>query len=469
MNKLRLKWKIFAYLLGFCALLLGILWLFQTVLLDAFYRNIKVSEIKKEAGVVAANIGNENLDELIEQIAEQNDIRIDVMDVEAMEQADPYAQDTPHIQSEVSYLIALAQENGGEYYEYHAPPMPAGFVGMEKRPYNMQSLRYVKLAETADGQQLAISISAVISPVNATVTTLRYQLYVVSGIMILLSIVLAFIIAKRVSKPIEDISRSARSLAKGDYDTHFGGKGFYEIAELSDTLNTAAHELGRVEGLRRELLANVSHDLRTPLALIFSYAEMMHDFPKEVTPEQSQVIMDETKRLSSLVNDAMDLSKLEADMEQYSPARFNLTQSIADTTERMQALLAKEAFEITFAYDDEIFVYADEIKISRAFYNLLINAVNYSGDCRTVTVEQTRKGNRVRISVADGGEGIAEADLPSIWDRYYKSGKNHKRAVTGTGLGLSIVKKIIERHNGTYGVSSEYGKGSSFWFELPID
>ena len=112
------------------------------------------------------------------------------------------------------------------------------------------------------------------------------------------------------------------------------------------------------------------------------------------------------------------------------------------------------------------YICADETKINRAFYNLLINAINYSGDNRVIYVAQNTFENRVRISVTDGGEGIADDDLPYIWDRYYKSAKKHKRAVTGTGLGLSIVKKIIELHGGWYGVQSELGAGSTFWFEL---
>ena len=326
----------------------------------------------------------------------------------------------------------------------------------------------MKIVDNPSGTQQAIIIRAVISPVNATVTTLRYQLYYISGLMLLFSIVLAIAIAKKVSKPIEEITRGAHSLAKGNYGTRFTGTGYSEIIALSNTLNKAAVELGRVEGLRRELLANVSHDLRTPLALIFSYAEMMNDFPEEATAEQTKAIMDEARRLTTLVNDILDISNLESDMEKLNATRFNLTQGISETTARIGALLNNEGFRITFCYDGDIYVNADELKISRAFYNLLINAVNYSGDSREVTVTQAANGNSVRISVEDGGEGIEEADLPFVWERYYRSGAKHKRAVTGTGLGLSIVKKIIELHCGRYGVESKVGKGSVFWFEIEI-
>jgi signal transduction histidine kinase len=345
---------------------------------------------------------------------------------------------------------------------------PAGGRIFNSRWMPIQSLIYVKTAKNKQGEQFAVIVRAVISPVNATVTTLRYQLYYISSIVLVFSIVLAIVIAKKISKPIEEISQSAMALANGNYDTRFTGKGFHEIVALSDTLNTAAVELSRVESLRRELLANVSHDLRTPLSLIYSYAEMMRDFPGEVTPEQTQTIMDETRRLTTLVNDILDISKLENEMEKLNLSRYNLTQSVSETAKITEKLLKREGFKITFSHNGDVFVDADKAKIDRAFYNLLINAINYSVESRNILVEQTITGNNARISVKDWGEGIAETDLPFIWDRYYKSVKTHKRAVTGSGLGLSIVKKIIDIHGGKYGVVSETGKGSTFWFEIGL-
>jgi signal transduction histidine kinase len=430
MNNLRLKWKIFAFLLGFCALLLTILWLFQTVLLNDMYKFIRTKELSRVIATVEKEISNPDIQNILLNIQTENDV-----------------------------VITRTQD--------FVPPQRPGFDARGRRGNPMsEAITETREFTLKDGQTVSMTFYALIVPVNATVTTLRMQLYVVTGVMLVLSVLLAILIAKRVSKPIEDISKSARTLAKGDYDTRFSGKGFYEIVELSGTLNTAAIELGRVEGLRRELMANVSHDLRTPLALIYSYAEMMNDFPGEITQEQTKIIMDETQRLSTLVNDVMDISKMESEIERLNVTRFNLTNDISETIKRVAELLKNEGFEILFRHDCNVYVDADETKIGRTFYNLLINAINYSGESRTITVTQTLKGNHVRISITDYGKGISKEDMPLIWDRYYKSGKDHKRAVTGTGLGLSIVKKIIELHCGNYGVGSDIGKGSTFWFEI---
>jgi len=507
LNRLRLKWKIFSFLLGFCALLLVVLWLFQIVFLDSFYKKIKIMEIKRNAAEIIGNIDSENIDKIITDISDNNNITVSITDLNGRNISGIFPENLPRNplrifppdnrrrQEENAALITKARENGGEIYDYVIPvaeERPRNNTDLdrtaaEERPRNnsesdrtdvrrtmilmrqpSQSLIYVKMANNRKGEQLAVIIRAIISPVNATVTTLRYQLYCISCIILFFSVILAFIIAKRVSKPIEKITQSAMTLANGNYDTRFTGKGFYEIVALSDTLNTAAVELNRVESLRRELLANVSHDLRTPLALIYSYAEMMRDFPGEITPEQIQTIMDETRRLTTLVNDILDISKLENEMEKLNISRYNLTLTISETAKITEKLLKKERFEITFSHNGDVYVNADKAKIDRAFYNLLINAINYSGESRKILVEQTITGNRARISVIDYGEGIAQADLPFIWDRYFKSGKTHKRAVTGSGLGLSIVKKIIDIHGGTYGVASETGKGSTFWFEIGL-
>ncbi|PKM58308.1 MAG: two-component sensor histidine kinase [Firmicutes bacterium HGW-Firmicutes-3] len=433
LNKLRLKWKVFAFLLGFCSLLLVILWLFQTVFLNDMYKIIRKQELNQAISIVEKEIDNPELQTILFEIQVESDI-----------------------------MVALTRD--------FIPPYRPGredFGSRNNMP--LETITQVKEFTLQSGQTVSLTFYALVVPVNATVTTLRYQLYYISGIMLILAVGIALIIAKWVSKPIEEISRNALTLAKGDYNTHFDGKGFLEIAALSDTLNTAAVELGRVEALRRELMANVSHDLRTPLSLIYSYAEMMNDFPGEITPEQTRVIMDETRWLTELVNDVLDISKLDNDMERLVATRFNLTHNLRETVARVQELLKNDGFDITFTHSSDVFVNADETKIGRAFYNLLINAVNYSGDSRNIAIIQSISENLVWISIMDSGEGILEDDLPFIWDRYFKSGKKHKRPVIGTGLGLFIVKKIIELHGGKYGVTSEIDKGSTFWFELNIN
>ena len=428
MDKIKLKWRIFVYLLAFCALLIGVLWIFQTVLLNETYKLVRKTEINQAITLVGNNINSPDLENILEELRSSKDI-----------------------------IIMLTQE-----FEPPANPIPVN--PGQPRP---ESLTKTQVFTLSNGREVSLTFHALITPVDATVSTLKLQLYTITGLLIILATIMAVIISKRISEPIEKITRSATALSKGNLDTQFDGHGFLEIRELSDTLNTAATELSKVDDLRRELMANVSHDLRTPLALIYGYAEMMHDFPEEVTPDQTQTIMDEVQHLSKLVADIMDTSSLESGMIEIHPLRYNLTESLAETIDRTAALVNKTGLQLKFTFDDDLYVVADEIKITQAFYNLLINATNHCKPDDIIIIRQLLKDNRVRIEVEDHGEGIAAEELPHIWTRYNKTNKANQR-IPGTGLGLSIVKKIIELHQGRCGVQSELGSGSIFWFELDV-
>lgn len=238
--------------------------------------------------------------------------------------------------------------------------------------------------------------------------------------------------------------------------------------ELAKTLNSTNVQLERVDKLQKELIANISHDLRTPLTMISGYSEFMRDFPDEVSPENMQVIIDETARLNSLVNDLLDVSKLQSGKQTINMQKISLTNTIQSTVKRYDKLTSHNDYHVSFIHDCEVFVEADETRLLQVIYNLVNNAINYTGEDKTVTIRQDVLDNIVRISIIDTGEGISEENLPLVWDRYYKIDKVHKRAILGTGLGLSIVKHVLLLHNSRFGVSSEVGKGSTFWFELKI-
>jgi len=272
----------------------------------------------------------------------------------------------------------------------------------------------------------------------------------------------------RISKSISKLNNGAKELAKGNFDIQFEGKDYREVSELAETLNYAAAELGRAEGLQKELLANVSHDLRTPLTMITAYSEVLRDLPGENTPENVQVIIDEAKRLTLLVNDLLDISKLQAGVTNIQMREYDLTESIKAVIDRYAKLVEQDGYKIEFRYSDNVLVSADEFKIYQVVYNLINNAINYTGDDKSVIVKQIVNGGMVRIEVTDTGAGIPKEELANVWERYYKIDKNHKRAVMGTGLGLSIVNNILKSHNAKHGVESEVGKGSTFWFEMEI-
>lgn len=239
------------------------------------------------------------------------------------------------------------------------------------------------------------------------------------------------------------------------------------MAELNETLVVAAEELGQVEKLQNELIANISHDLRTPLTMIGGYAEVMRDIPGEATPENLQIMIDETTRLTTLVNELLDFSRLQTGHVELTLAPFSLTACVRDIVARVSKLTEKDGYRVVFEPESDCRAVGDEKRIEQVIYNLLGNALTYTGPDKRVVVTQARRGSVIRVTICDSGEGIAEDELPLIWNRYYRAKESHRRAVIGSGLGLSIVRSILEHHGAAYGVDSVPGEGARFWFELP--
>lgn len=331
-----------------------------------------------------------------------------------------------------------------------------------------QELLYARVVTLSDGHEYMMLFDGVITPIGTTVKTLKVQLIIVTMIIALIAACMARWLSRRIAEPIAGINSSAMRLASGNFDTKFSGGDYLEINQLSDTLNYTARELKEADAVKRELIANTSHDLRTPLTMIIGYAEVMRDLPGENTPENVQVIIDEAKRLTTLVNDMLDLSKLQAGAVALEISEFNITKITESIVERMRKMTEKDGFDFRFEYENPIFVKADEVKITQVIYNFLSNAVNYSEDNRDILIRQTSKNGMVRLEFVDHGRGIPKEKLPNIWERYYKIDSTHKRSQIGSGVGLSIVKSILEKHGARYGVVSNTVAGSTFWFELPI-
>ena len=305
--------------------------------------------------------------------------------------------------------------------------------------------------------------------IGTTTSLIKNQLIYVTLLAILFSIIIALFLSRRIAKPISDMTKKAEKLAEGNYNVQFTTTGIKEIDELANTLNYLEQEVSKTDEYRRDLMANVSHDLKTPLTMIKAYAEMIRDITlnnKEKTKENLNVIIDETDRLNILVNDILELSKLQNNQDNLNIEKFDIVELINDILKRYQIIKETENYNLILESPSSIIVKADKKRISQVIYNLINNAINYTGDDLTVTIRISENAKDCKIEIIDTGKGIDEKDLTNIWNRYYKKEKNHKRNVVGTGLGLSIVKNILEQHHFKYGVNSIKDKGTTFYFQV---
>ena len=484
-KKLSIKWSVFLYLLLFAGVILLILWLCQVAFLDNIYKTVKVSEIKDGALKITANINSDDLGNVIDDVA-ANEICVTVVDMDSANGIIPlythHSIDSCAIHNidvdSVMNLYRNAEKNDGTSIQrFMYDSQRRRYIGIEGDLFDTsqldqyrgklpESIIYTAITSDANDHRLFVMLNSEISPVDATVNTLNKILLSVTVVLIAFALILAMLISHRVTKPIVRLTGEAKKLGEENYEASFDEKAYREVAELSCAFEHAKQELKRVDTLRRELIANISHDLRTPLTMIGGYSEMMRDIPGENNAENAQVIIDETKRLSSLVNDVLDISKLQSGAGNPDIKCFNITDSVKATLDRFSKLCEANGYLIDFYYEGDALVLSDEKRITQVIYNLVTNAMTHTGEAKDVKVRQIIKEKSVRLEVEDSGEGIEPDKLPLIWDRYYKVDKVHKRATVGSGLGLSIVKTIMEQTGGSYGVTSAVGEGSIFFIEI---
>ena len=492
--------KLLGYFLLFGAIILVVLWVFQSFLLKPYYTASKTRNVEQSATRISQSIEqNKNVWTTIDNVASSNSLSVYVYDsgaglLKSLYQCtyDVPANELLIEEHEIYSYYRNAKNNGGSYISVDTNSVSdiarrkldmlrqafSGATGdsanadvhyRAQTEASSESLVCANVITRNDGSERFLLITSSITPLSNTIDIMRGQLTWVTFVFVVLSIIFSLYASHRIAKPISKTNSAAKELAKKNYEVDFNARGYLEVEELNETLNYAKTELAATEKLQRELIANISHDLRTPLTMITGYGEVMRDLPGENTPENIQIIIDEATRLSTLVNDLLDLSKLQSGALQAEKKTFCLTDSISAIFARYSKLVEQDGYNIIFEPKENVYINADELRISQVIYNLVNNAVNHVGDDKTVIVSQTVKSGKVRVEVTDHGEGIPADKLEYIWDRYYKVDKEHKRGVIGSGLGLSIVKSILDAHNAHYGVRSTPGKGSTFWFETEVE
>jgi len=484
-RRISIKWRVFSGFAIFTAVILLLMWLFQIVFLDSIYRTIKYAVIKDSAKQIIAKLDSGDIETTAENLAEKNELCVYIISPsgQPLLSVDSLKECAIHNITNLSIYTIYSQtvQNGGELVEvfrydresnryYSTGEGIYSDKSSQVAPnFDYESLIYSTVVSYGDELEALLMLNVTITPVDATVMTLNTLFVFMTLIMIILAVTMALVLSKYISKPIESLNKEAKQLAEGRYDVEFTEKGYREAAELGLTLNYAASELGKVDSLRRELIANISHDLRTPLTMIRGYAEVMRDIPGENTPENASVIVDESSRLSSLVNDVLDISKIESGNMKPDIRRVNITETIGTTVERYRKMLESKGYNFGYFAENDFEIDTDETLVMQAVCNLLNNAVTYTGEDRNVIVnlnDSPINNGFIRISVTDTGNGVDPEKLPYIWDRYYKVDTKHKRSAIGTGLGLSIVKSVMIQLGGNCGIISRPGVGSTFWIEL---
>ncbi|MCL1823348.1 MAG: HAMP domain-containing histidine kinase [Oscillospiraceae bacterium] len=468
-----MRFRIWLIFIGFTTIMLGFLYVNQIALLPYFYEFVKTQETTSTMNLLKRQWNNGNIQNLLtdaNRLAQEQDMRIEVNFYNHNEFV-TILKDPGNIFSK----IPSAGDN--ERYKLFAELLndKNGIITSDLTYNGRQVLIYNALVGSNDDILGYITIHNFLLPPGNTQDVLASQFFLSSCVLLLLAVLLSTFVTFNISNPIIKISQSAKKLVTGDFNMKTKKADYVEIKTLTNNLNKASSEIAKTENLRKDLLANVSHDLKTPLTMIKAYAEMIRDLSgnnPEKRGKHVQVIIDEADRLNGLVVAMLDLSKLQSGVAKKESSLFNFSEDLNDIIKRFDYLSDEHGITIIPDIQNEMIIKADISQIEQVVYNFVNNAINHAGDDGKVTVSLfIKKAGIGRFEVKDNGSGIAKEEIPYIWERYYKAEKSvlHKRTTVGTGLGLSIVKGIMELHGFAYGVDSALGRGSTFWFEFPCE
>ena len=459
-----LKFKTWLYFILFAAFLMIVLWFFQVFFLNSFYGVMKDEQTRSVARNIESTYerkSNEKFLDTVEDISNTNDMFIYVV-----------SQD-----GETTYFRPSGDSTVARYYVDQIDVLNK--IMLEEQTDSVYRriksddakdvLAYGKLLTADDKESMLVYIFSPLYPVSSTIKILMNQLIYVTFISLAVACLISFYLSIRITRPIRMITRSAEKLADGQYGIVFKGGHYTEINNLADTLTRASIELEKSDMLQKDLIANVSHDLRTPLTMIKSYAEMIRDLSgnnPEKREQHLQVIIDEADRLNMLVGDLLSLSRMQSGKMVLERGDFSITDAARSILNTYKIMEDEQGYTFKLNCSANYIVNGDEEKIKQVISNLLTNAIKFAGTDKVVMINLKRRGRYVLCQVEDHGVGIAPEELKHVWERYYRASSNMVRASEGSGLGLSIVKEILSLHKSNFGVDSTVGKGTTFWFEL---
>ena len=457
-KKTSIQAKTLFFLLTYNIVIILLLWVCQIKILDIYYEKEQVDNMNNIVKSLNST-DSSNLTSTLQDIAYENDVCIVLSDDISVVGAYNINMNGCILKNNNSKVRELMYNfvNSDETFKSYK------FINEDK---HISALLYgIKL------DNKTAFIYSNLEDISDFSILIKQQLMYVCIIGIFIAIIISIFLSSKITEPITKITTKAKKLGSGDTEVTFEESGIKEIDELSEALTQAQMEMVKTDELRRDLMANVSHDLKTPLTMIKAYAEMIRDISYKDHDKMNEhlgIIVDETDRLTVLVNDILDLSRMQSNADTLSIETFDLADNIKTIVNRYQIIKETEKYIINVEMPESIKIKADKKKINQVIYNLINNAINYTGEDKTVTVRVTKHKKYYLVEIIDTGKGIKESEIPYIWNKYYKNDKNHQRNVVSTGLGLSIVKEILELHGYEYGVKSVLKKGSTFYFKIKI-
>lgn len=445
-------------LVVFIGLMLALILFLQTTFLDGTYKNNKIAYLKDTAAQIDEGIQNDDILSVLEDISFSNEVCVrvitDAVGFTTYQDASSCALGKLS-SKQLNKIATTTFDNGGEaLFDSNSSNIKNAYI-------------YSKLSKVND-ENVLIMLSTSIVPLQSTIDTMYDQFNIIIIVVVIATILLALCLSSLIVKPIKKIEMEATNLPSGKYDHKLVKTDAREIENLNNTLARANEEIIKADVARKELIGNVSHDLRTPLTMIVGYGEMIRDFPEENNAENINVIINEAKRLSTLVDDLLDLSKVESGKIEFHNKDIKISDLLGSVYDQFEPYCKANNIELVLNIEDsDVVVSVDDNRLKQVLHNFMSNALNYNDAKDTkIIIGEEKVDGAYRIYVYDNGSGVKEEDKDKIWNRYYKVDKEHKRSHIGSGIGLSLCKDILDKMGYKYGVDSVYKEYSKFYFDI---
>jgi signal transduction histidine kinase len=296
-----------------------------------------------------------------------------------------------------------------------------------------------------------------------------WQLLIAGVVAAAIALLVARWLARGMTQPLRDMAKAARRMETGDYSRRVVTSSRDEVGQLAVAFNRMSSELESLERVRRDLVANVSHELKTPISALRAHLENLLDGVERPEPATLQVMLAQSERLGRLVDQLLELSRLESGDLPLHREEVRLRPLVSRVVSEIEVTRARDDVELAQEVPEDLpAIYADAERVHQVLFNLLDNAVRFTPSGGRVRVTASRHNGSVDVAVTDTGPGIDAEHLPRLFDRFYRVDTSRSREEGGTGIGLAIARSVVEAHGGRIWAESEPGKGSTFTFELPV-
>lgn len=475
--------------IGLISITILMCWFINTTFLEKYYFSNKQKVVldayeQLNQAAVDGSIRTDTFDVYLQQLSSRYNISILIVD-EDSETIRISGGDPSMLRAELwNHIIYDTVENNPQTLIRNENP----FYRLQVVNNERVSMEYLDLWGILDNGNLFLIRTALEGIRDSVMLANRFLGYIGIGAALLSGIVIWFV-TKKITDPISDLADISERMISLDFDARYHGKSYNEIHvlgshmnELADTLEhtiselkTANNELQKdiekkeqIDEMRKEFLANVSHELKTPIALIQGYAEGLRDGISDDAESREyycSVIMDEASKMNHMVKELMMLNQIESGNDMITMERFDITELIQNYLANADILLRQKNVQVRFSQEQPVYVWGDEFRTEEVFMNYFTNALNHLEGEQIVDIRIGKREDKVRVSVFNTGKPIPEDALPHLWEKFYKVDKARTREYGGSGIGLSIVKAIQEAVNQAYGVIN-YENGVEFWFEL---